>query len=552
MKTPNKRWVLMLWIAVLGLATFLRFDQLSDRPFHFDEATGARITSLRLDNSSAGYSFNPKHHHGPLLSAVAAPICALAGESSWKSMTKLSLRLGPALAGTLLVLMPLLWRKRFGDLPMLAAAALLATSPILVYYSRMFIHEMLLAFCGLAALLLLCWKPKSNPTINPKPILLGLFIGLMFATKESFIISLIAWSAAGLLIAISHRNELAQIGWKKLTRDNWRLHRYAIAISLMTAAITAILFYTNGLRNPEGAWDAARTFFIYKTGAGHDASFFYYFNMMAVPSKGAIWWFETPVLILAVIAFLRTYWPKQQNDNRANKQTDHQIDTIRFLAYVIVIHILIYSLFSYKTPWLMCLPWCYTCLLAGLSFRGAEQWRMPMKIAVLLLFSAVLFQQTRLTRFAAGRFASDARNPYAYAPTSRNVELLEQWMPKLCKELPPQALEPVAVVGTEFWPLPWYLRNFDTIGYWPEPNPAITDCPLVLAMPKATEEMNAQLEKTHIARTYTLRANVAVMLYLRKDYWDQWIGTESPEEIERSDSPDQSDPPTPPESPQSQ
>ena len=61
----------------------------------------------------------------------------------------------PAIAGTLLVLRAAAVARRFGDAPMLLAAALLATSPLLVYYSRMFIHESLLVLFGMLALVAL-------------------------------------------------------------------------------------------------------------------------------------------------------------------------------------------------------------------------------------------------------------------------------------------------------------------------------------------------------------------------------------------------------------
>ena len=34
---------------------------------------------------------------------------------------------------------------------------------------------------------------------------------------------------------------------------------------------------------------------------------------------------------------------------------------------------------------------------------------------------------------------------------------------------PAVTLEPVAVIGSDYWPLPWYLRAFDQIGYWQKP-----------------------------------------------------------------------------------
>jgi len=504
MKTPNNPWIILCWLVVIVTASFLRFEHLADRPFHFDEATGARITSQRI-NPHTHYHFNPEHNHGPLLSAAASPVCTIAGESSWKSLTKLSLRFTTAIVGTLLVLVPLLWRRRFGDIPMLASAALLATSPLLVYYSRMYIHEMLLTLCGVAALvLLLCEKPRY--------VLAGIFVGLMFATKESFAITMIAWGAAGLMLAVGEWKKLKMLDWRNTLQHAWK----PILLFFSAAVITATWFYTDAWRNPAGAWDAVRTFFIYKTGAGHDKAFSYYMEMLLIPTRGGIWWFETPVFVLAATALILTYFQEKRVNTRI----------VRFLAFTTLIHFLIYSAIPYKTPWLMCLPWAYTCLLAGLSLQGFPHWKKSLKTLAALLFLGILFHQVRTTRFATGRFASDTRNPYAYTPTSRDVESIEQWMNELSNTLPPGALEPVAVVGHEYWPLPWYLRHFDSIGYWPDPDPAIEQCPLVFAMPEFVDEMNKRLGKTHIALPRSLRAQVPVMLYLRNDLWETWMSSE--------------------------
>ncbi|MBJ7257750.1 MAG: phospholipid carrier-dependent glycosyltransferase, partial [Akkermansiaceae bacterium] len=142
--------IIACWITVIATGAFLRFDHLSQRPFHADEATGARITSTGMELGE--YRFDPVHYHGPILSKLSATICNMNGETHWRELTKSSLRFLTAISGCLLILVPLLWRKRFGDVPMLLTAALFATSPLLVYYSRMFIHESLLVLFGMLAL----------------------------------------------------------------------------------------------------------------------------------------------------------------------------------------------------------------------------------------------------------------------------------------------------------------------------------------------------------------------------------------------------------------
>ena len=50
--------VIVCWICVIVTGAFLRFDDLAKRPFHADEATGARITARRME--SGGGQFDPE------------------------------------------------------------------------------------------------------------------------------------------------------------------------------------------------------------------------------------------------------------------------------------------------------------------------------------------------------------------------------------------------------------------------------------------------------------------------------------------------------------
>ena len=514
--TSTQAWLVLLgWIVVFTGGVTLRFSHLSDRPFHFDEATGARITSQRIDTNSH-YQFNPRHNHGPLLSSTAYLACKMAGESSWKKMTKSTLRLVPAIAGSLLVLLPAFWRRKFGDAPMLASASLIATSPLLVYYSRTFIHEMPLTLFGVIALMLMMSK-------KTRPLALGIVMGMMFATKESFIISLTTWVTSGIILGgiygLTHQKNQTSPQWRPTIKKLWKRYRTAFAITLSSFLATSIIFYTNAFQTPSGAWDAIRTFFVYQTEPGHDKPLFYYFHLLIIPSKGGIWWFETPILILACLATIQTFLPHPAYQS-------HRW-TIRFLACVTFLHIAIYSVIHYKTPWLMCLPWAYTCLLAGMSLRGISQLKVRSQIMATLLLLLIVTYQTRLSYYATGRFSSSPRNPYAYTPTSRDAESIQDWLKAIAKDLPPKTMEPIAVVGHSYWPLPWYLRQFDTIGYWPSPAPEISQCPVVFAMPETMDSVTKQLQHTHNnGLLRSLRTNVPVMLFLRNDIWEHWMSPE--------------------------
>jgi uncharacterized protein (TIGR03663 family) len=498
--------IIILWISVLVTAAFLRFDHLGKRPFHPDEATGARIAARLMESGTE--PFDPTHFHGPLQADLAVPWCRLHGETRWQEMTKGTLRTLPAIAGTLLVLLPLWWRRRAGDAPMLLAAALLATSPLLVYYSRMFIHESLLVLFGMMALLALTRKPRWG--------IPGLLLGLMFATKESFAISVIAWTAAGLLVAWENRRNLD----RKLLAAAWRDYRLPAAVSLLVAALTAIGFYTDGFRHPQGAIDAVRTYFMYKTGAGHDKPFGYYLQLLALPQKSAgVWWFGTPLLGLALCAWAATF--------RRGPEAPRCRPLVRFIAYAAAGHLLIYSLIAYKTPWLVCLTVAHLCLLAGFALSGFANRRLPSRIALAVLAAACLVTQFGQARLATGRYATDARNPYAYVPTRDDVEKLESWLMELRRISPPGALEPVAVIGVDYWPLPWYLRAFDQIGYWRDPPADLAKLPLVFALPETTESVMKLLETTHVALPRGLRDGVPIYVFVKKNIWNHWMETDT-------------------------
>jgi uncharacterized protein (TIGR03663 family) len=491
--------VALCWVSILAAAVFLRFEDLASRPIHADEATGARITAQRME--SGGTGFDPTHYHGPTQSRFAMTICHWRGENSWREMSKGTLRILPAIAGSLLVLLPFFCRKRIGEASALLAAALLAGSPLLVYYSRMFIHEMLLTLFGLAAMLALAYRAPA--------LITGTCIGLMFATKETFIISLIAWSAAGGLLLL----EEGRPQWASI-RALWNQHRISIALAASSALLTAAFFYTDAFREARGMFDAIRTFFVYETAGGHDKPIGYYAKLFALPVKsGGTWWFGTPVILLAATACIHAF----------GKNPPPQARVIRFIAISVILHALAYSVIRYKNPWLACLPWAQLCLLAGYSLAGFSNRSKSTKAWIVAIAAIAIVTQTVQSRHATGRLASDERNPFAYVPTRQDIEDLEPWLKKLQAIAPGQSIEPIAVIGNGYWPLPWVLRSFENTGYWQNPPPNLAAMPIVLAMPEHAASVAKELEATHQPLPRGLRSGVPVMLFVKRDLWQLWM-----------------------------
>jgi predicted membrane-bound mannosyltransferase len=342
----------------------------------------------------------------------------------------------------------------------------------------------------------------------------------MFATKETFAISVIAWTGAAALLAIPWRGHPARRHLPSIESIIHSLKPWLAPIlwSLATFILTSAFFYTDAFRQPRGAIDAVRTFFVYETVEGHDKPFGWYFQFLAMPQKSAgLWWFGTPLVLLALWAFAATF----------RKTADSSRAAVRFLAYSAAGHFLIYSLIAYKTPWLAFLPWAHVCLLAGFSVKEILKQGVIAKVALTIVAVLCLITQFRQARFACGRLASDGRNPYAYVPTRGDVEKLESWTKELRAVMPAGSLDSVAVVGSDYWPLPWYLRSFEKTGYWSEPPPNLANFPLVLAMPDAADAVKQSLEATHVELPYGLRPNVPVVLHVGNDVWERWMKTET-------------------------
>ncbi len=503
-----KRSLLILgWICVVVTAVFLRFDDLGSRPLHADEATGARITAERMEGEG---EFNPTHYHGPLLADLAGLVSAVRGEHEWENMTEAGLRILPAIAGVLLVLSPLLVRRYFGDGVCLASAALISTSPLLVYYSRMFIHESLLVLFGVGFLLLAVRKPKVG--------LPGVMLGLMYATKETFVISVLAWGGAAVVLLIENRDCIN----KEWVLRMWGQWKMPLVISAFLAGIVSMSVYTDAFRHPQGAVDAVKTFFVYKTGEGHDKGWFYYLQLLLVPEKSAgRWWYATPMLLLAIHAYVGSY----------SKNMDLRVKlAIRFLSYAAVGHLLIYSTFAYKTPWLMCLPWAHVGLLSGFSVHIAmrqKRWVQAVVAAALVTAFCTQYQQAK---FASGRLSSDYRNPLAYVPTRKSVIRLEDWLHRLRSIKGADEVNEVAVVGSGYWPLPWYLREFERVGYWPEADAELKQLPIVICMPEQAVEVMGLLEGSHhqVPFGYGLRPDLNVEVFVQLDLWEKWSNADEP------------------------
>ena len=141
-------WYVALYVVVAVTAAAMRFWDLGVRAFHHDESLHA-LYSWNL-YAGEGYIHNPMMH-GPFQMEATAGLFFLFGDNDYTA------RLLYAIAGTALVLLPLLFRSRLGNWGALFTSMLLAFSPAMLYYSRFARNDILMAVWALGIVIAM-WR----------------------------------------------------------------------------------------------------------------------------------------------------------------------------------------------------------------------------------------------------------------------------------------------------------------------------------------------------------------------------------------------------------
>src|SRR2546427_6695174 len=172
----------------IGIALALRCPRLDVRPMHNDEAVNAIKFGQLWEHGL--YKYDPNEHHGPALFYSTLPTARLTSSPDFDHLTATKLRLVTVLAGVGLVLLLPLIADGLGRKATVWAAIFTAASPAMVFYSRYYIHEMLLVFFTFLALAA-GWRYWRTRKLG-WALLSGTGLGLMSATKENFVITVAA------------------------------------------------------------------------------------------------------------------------------------------------------------------------------------------------------------------------------------------------------------------------------------------------------------------------------------------------------------------------
>lgn len=506
----------LVFVALAVLAAALRFAALGARPMHADEAVHADKLGSLVEGR--GYAYDPAEYHGPTLYYLTLVPAWITDARRYVDLDEATLRSVPAAAGTLLVLAHVLARPALGTSGAWLAALFAAISPAMVYYSRYYIHEVLLVAASFGALLCLCRylsRPGALAAVGA-----GGFAGLMLATKETAVIALACMTLA-----------LPVAGRFASDRPPLRvLARHAL-LALAAAFAVAAIFFSSFFRHPGGVLDAARAYGHYlerATAASHLHPWHYYLGLLAhFPASGTPFWTEAAILLLAAVG-AASAWLAQVAPG-----ADRSL--LRFLAVYTGLMVVAYSAIPYKTPWCLLGFLHGVILLAGagaawLVGRVRGSWRALAALAVAAVSVHLLWQAWA----ASFRFAADPRNPYVYAHTSTDVLEVVARLTQLAESHPAGRAMPLQVVTRRnAWPLPWYLRRLTGVEWWTGVSDAARLAPVVVVTPDQQRDLvrriyevpppgERELYVSVFDREMELRPGVELRAYASAALWDAW------------------------------
>lgn len=509
--------------SILITGTFLRLYDLALVPFHHDEGVNGNflVTLVR----SGTYHYDPQNYHGPTLyffSAVIPWVVRFFGGKAAGDaygLTTFNIRLVTAAFGVATIWLALLLRKRLGAIGALSAAGLIAISPGAVYLSRYFIHESLYVFFALAIVVAALKYYDSRNAVYL--ILAAISAALMTATKETWVINgpvlliaLVTTSVYFWLREKSARKPKRKAAVPLSERAKETLERFGGPVSLATVALVAfaifiivnVVLYSSFFTNyPKGVADALSTlrFWSHRTHE-HEHPWWQYLQWLMQE--------EPALLVLAGAGAALAVW-------RATNRL------AVFLALWSFGLLAAYSLVGYKTPWIV-LNFIVPLALAGgyalnFAYRKLREFEQPrLFIALATLIVAIGGYQMISLNFV---HYDDDSYVYVYAHTRRGLLAMLDEVDRIAKRLRTGNDTGVALVSPDYWPLPWYFRDYKRIGYYQQIVP--TTEPLIIGSTAQQEQLKStfgdryQLVNSGLNEdgSYALRPGVDLLLYVRRD-----------------------------------
>jgi uncharacterized protein (TIGR03663 family) len=469
------------FLIILFIALAFRVPGLSFRTMHGDEAVNALKFADLLEKGD--YKYNPVEYHGPILYYATLPFAYAKMQLSLPDLDENTLRMVPLVFAMGLILLLLFIKERTGWQIVLYSALLLAISPFFVYYSRYYIHEMLFVFFSYGALfsaMHLYQKPDAR-----RALLCAVFFASMMATKETWVIIVASFLIALLILLISNQ-ELRKRFIKRITEIPLKVY-ITFAASFITVYV---LLFSSFLKNPAGLWDSFSAISIYldKSGSNtaHIHPWYQYFKWLTFsPGEGHIW-SEGIIAILALSGF---YYSFKKRDGENSKY----LFLMKLLSLFTLVLTIIFSVLLYKTPWNALSFWMGIIILAGYGFYSisacihGNRLKTFLIIAISLAVFHLGWQSYQLNFIEY----ENPENPYVYAHPQKDIFRILEPLQVIAENHPQKKNIHIQVIvkDNDYWPLPWYLRDFNAVGWWDSVDNDIPSADVIIAGPEMEEDL---------------------------------------------------------------
>lgn len=520
----------MFWrigvVAIFLIAAALRLYDLNLVPLHHDEGVNGNFL-VRLVREGA-YNYDPANYHGPTLyyfSAIIPWITKLLFGNTARDnygLTTFTIRLVPVVFGLATIALIFLLRRRLGTIAALAAGLMLAISPGAVYLSRYYIHETLFVFFTFGIVVAAVrFYDERNPAYLTAAFASA---ALLFATKETAMISvgvlfialIMTWAYKRLTRAVglssTPKRGKGPKGLRALIDQMGGQSR--LVTNLVFAVIIFItlyvLFYSSFFTNNKGLTDSLQTFAIWaKTGSEAHVH---------PPTTYFLWLVsqESPLLFIGALgAAITVLRPKNP--------------FALFCALWAFGLIAAYSLISYKTPWLVLNFIVPLALIAGYAIQAIYEMLSQLtgsalvswSLAGMILVGAVGVAGYQTVDLNFVNYDNDGQYyVYVYAHTTRSTIKLVNEVDRIAKENAGNSTG-ITIVSPDYWPLPWYFRNYTRVGYYGRM--AAASEPLIIANANQKDEVEAnygqyyqQVTGPDPGGTFQLRPGVDLLLYQRR------------------------------------
>ncbi len=520
----------MLIVLVAAGGAALRLPELAERPMHTDEAVHAYKLGETLEGGRGAYHYDPVEFHGPTLNFLTVPIALVRGQETHADLDEWTLRLVPAVFGIALILATFLLADGLGGPGAFVAAALTATSTAMVYYSRYYIMEVLLVFFTFL-LVVGAWRYVRTHGVG-WAVLAGVGVGLMHATKETWVFVPVAAAAALVVEALFVRFAPAEP-----LHVRRHVRRREMLWALVAAIVVAVAFFSSFFAYARGPWDSVATYVhMFRRALGtadktagdlHVNPWHFYLRIL--------FWFQAlprrPIFTEAIIPVLALIGMAAGFLRRGLGRADARL--VRVLGVASFALLGIYTLIPYKTPWCMLGAMHGMILVGGVGGAALVRWTptRPLKVLVALLLAAGVAQLGWQAWRGSYRLAASSYNPYVYGHTRPGAIRLGERAEQVANVHPAGKSMPINVLTPDehdIWPLPWYLRQFDrrAVGYFPGVEELLAvrgraDAPMLVFTSDVWPSLEPRLKAEYQWEHFGLRPSVVLVVGIRKDLWEQ-------------------------------